>query len=135
MNLIERFFTDLTTISPEWMLIGWQVFFGVMAVALIFALWRPEARAILVGTVMGVAMVLVIYAQFGYSRIIGVGHILFWTPTLFYMVSLLGTGPVVKTWFGRWLWLAILVMAVALSLDYFDLGRYLFGDRQILTAT
>lgn len=134
MDLIERFYADLMMVSPDWELIWLQVFGGVMSISLLFSLWRPEARAILVGTLMGLAMVLVIYAQFGFSRIIGVGHILFWTPTLFYMVSLLGTGPVVKTWFGRWLWLAILVMAVSLGLDYFDLGRYLFGDRQPLTV-
>ncbi len=133
MEIFERFYTDVTTHSPEWVLIWLQVLVGVMSLSLLFGLFRPEARAILLGTLMGMAMVIVIYAQFGYTRILGVGHILFWTPTLFYMLSLQGTSGVTKTWFGRWLWLAIPVMAVSLGFDYFDLGRYLMGERAPIT--
>ena len=90
------------------------------------------SECILFGTLMGMVMVIAIYGQFGFTRILGVGHILFWTPTLFYMVSLQGTSAVRKTWFGRWLWLAILVMGASLVLDYSDLIRYMFGDREVI---
>ncbi|MEL6860569.1 MAG: hypothetical protein AAGL11_01930 [Pseudomonadota bacterium] len=133
MEILERFYTDLTTHSPEWVLIWLQVLVGVMSLSLIFGLFRPEARAILFGTLLGMIMVILVYMQFGYTRILGVGHILFWTPTLFYMLSLQGTSGVTKTWFGRWLWLAIPVMAVSLGFDYFDFGRYLMGERDPIT--
>ncbi|MCR9270713.1 MAG: hypothetical protein NXH72_12050 [Hyphomonadaceae bacterium] len=129
MELVEQFRADLMANSPDWVLIWLQVLIGVLALSVLFAPFRPEARAILVGTLMGIGMTIVIYAQFGFTRILGVGHILFWTPTLFYMLSLQGTASVEKTWFSRWLWLAIAVMAVSLALDYSDLVRYLLGER------
>ncbi len=132
MEIFERFSTDLMTRSPEWVLIWLQVLVGTLSVAILFGLFRHEARAIVFGTLMGMAMTLVIYSQFGFSRILGVGHILCWTPTFFYMVSLQGTASVEKTWFGRWLWLAILVMGASLAFDYYDLARYMMGDRNVI---
>lgn len=132
MELFERFYLDAMTRSPDWVLIWLQVLVGVLSISILFALFRHEARAILFGTLMGIGMVIVIYSQFGFTRILGVGHILFWTPTLFYMVSLQGTAAVAKTWFGRWLWLAIVVMGISLILDYSDLMRYLLGEREVI---
>lgn len=135
MELFERFYLDAMTRSPEWVLIWLQVLVGVLSISILFSLFRHEARAILFGTLMGMGMVIVIYSQFGFTRILGVGHILFWTPTLFYMVSLQGTADVAKTWFGRWLWLAIVVMGASLILDYSDLMRYLLGEREAIVLS
>ncbi len=132
MEIFERYYGDLLTRSAEWELIGLQVFLGVLSIAILFGLFRHEARAIVFGTLLGIGMTIVIYGQFGFTRILGVGSILFWTPTLFYMASLQGTSAVAKTWFGRWLWLAILVMGAALALDYYDLARYLMGERGVI---
>lgn len=132
MELFEQFYADLLARSPEWVLIWLQVMVGTLSIAILFGLFRHEARAIVFGTLLGMAMTIIIYGQFGFTRILGVGHILFWTPTLFYMASLQGTAAVAKTWFGRWLWLAILAMGVSLAFDYFDLARYLMGDRQVI---
>lgn len=129
MELVERFYLDVLTRNPEWKLIWLQVFGGTLSLSILFGLFRHEARAIVFGTLMGLAMTLVVYSQFGFARIIGVGQVLFWTPTLFYMASLQGTAAVAKTWFGRWLWLAIAAMTVTLALSYGDLARYMLGDR------
>ena len=129
MELFEQFYQDVLTRSPEWKLILLQVLGGTLSISILFGLFRHEARAIVFGTLMGLAMSLVVYSQFGFTRIVGVGQILFWTPTLFYMASLQGTATVAGTWFGRWLWLAIAIMGVALALSYGDLIQYLMGDR------
>ncbi len=132
MEIFQQFYADMLLRSPEWVIIWVQVMVGVLAVSVLFALFRHEARAIVFGTLMGMAMTIVIYSQFGFTRILGVGHILFWTPTLFYMLSLQGTAGVAKTWFGRWLWPAAAVMGLSLAFDYFDLFRYLFGARTLI---
>lgn len=134
MELFEQFYQDVMTRSPEWVLIWLQVLVGTLSISILFGLFRHEARAIVFGTLMGMAMVIVIYGQFGFTRILGVGHILFWTPTLFYMVSLQGTAAVSRTWFGRWLWLAIIVMGASLVLDYSDLIRYMLGERDVIAV-
>lgn len=134
MELFERFYQDVLARSPEWKLIWLQVMGGTLSIAILFGLFRHEARAIVLGILMGLAMTLVVYSQFGFTRIIGVGQILFWTPTLFYMASLQGTATVTRTWFGRWLWLAIAVMAAALMLSYGDLIRYMMGDRLVIAG-
>lgn len=130
MEILQEFHADLTANSPEWVRVWLGILVGVLAGSVVFSLVRPEGRAIFLGVLMGMVMTIVIYGQFGFTRILGVGHILCWTPTLIYMLSLQGTAPVAKTWFGRWLWLAIAVMAVSLAFDYADLVRYMFGDRE-----
>ena len=129
-DLLGGFYRDLSTYSPDWVLIWLQILVGILSIGLVFSLVRSEARAIMVGIVLGMAMTVIVYAQFGFTRILGVGHILFWTPTLFYMMSLQGTASVVKTWFGRWLWLAIPAVVISLGFDYLDFARYWFGTRQ-----
>lgn len=132
MELVERFYQDVLTRSPEWKLIWLQILGGTLSLSILFGLVRHEARAIVFGILMGLAMTLVVYSQFGFTRILGVGQILFWTPTLFYMASLQGTATVSRTWFGRWLWLAIAALAVALVLSYSDLIQYMLGDRLVI---
>jgi hypothetical protein len=129
VDIFTQFHADLTANSPDWVRYWLAGLIGVLSGSVLFALVRAEGRAILMGVLMGMAMTILIYAQFGFTRILGVGHVLFWTPTLFYMLSLQGTAGVEKTWFGRWLWLAIAVMAGSLMLDYADLARYFLGDR------
>jgi len=129
LGIFERFYADLMVRSPDWMVIWFQVLLGVLALALLFSLFRIEARAIQLGVLMGFLMMIVIYGQFGFTRILSVGHVLFWTPTLFYMLSLQGTAGVAKTWFGRWLWPACAVMFVSLAFNYYQLANYLFGAR------
>ncbi len=134
MEIFERFYQDVLTRSPEWKLIWLQVLGGTLSISILFGLFRHEARAIVFGVLMGLAMTLLVYSQFGFTRIIGVGQILFWTPTVFYMASLQGTATVSKTWFGRWLWLAIAAMAVTLVLSYSDLVQYMMGDRLVIAG-
>ncbi|MCH9751931.1 MAG: hypothetical protein K0U61_06905, partial [Alphaproteobacteria bacterium] len=61
MELFERFFEDVLTRSPEWKLILLQVLGGTLSIAVLFGLVRHEARAIVFGTMMGLAMTFVVY--------------------------------------------------------------------------
>lgn len=129
MDLFNQFNTDMMTKSPGWVVIWMNVLVLVLAGSIPFAFIRKEARWILLGTILGMAGTFVAYTQFGFTRILGIGHILFWTPTLIYIWRIRDRWNVGGSWFGKWIIAAALVMAISLAFDYTDLARWLLGER------
>ena len=129
MELFSQFNAEMTANSPLWVEIWVNVMVAVLALAIPFSFARSEARWILLGTVLGMAGTIVAYSQFGFTRILGIGHILFWTPTLVYMLGLRGRRVGQHTLFGKWVFAAIFVMGASLAFDYVDLLRWLLGER------
>src|SRR6056297_3438441 len=116
--------------SPTWVGIWVNVMILVLAISIPFSFVRAQARWILLGTILGMAGTIVAYQQFGFTRILGLGHIIFWTPTLLYMLTLRGREDVIDTLFSKWLLLAIIVMSASLAFDYVDFLRWLLGERE-----
>jgi hypothetical protein len=129
MELFSQFNAEMTANSPLWVGIWVNFMVAVLALAIPFSFAQKEARWILLGAVLGMAGTIIAYSQFGFTRILGVGHILFWSPTLVYMLGLRGRGVGRQTLFGKWLFAAILVMGISLAFDYVDLLRWLLGER------
>lgn len=134
MDIMNQFNAEMMAASPGWVVIWVNVMVAVLALSIPFAFVRKEARWILLGTILGMAGTIVAYSQFGFTRILGIGHILFWTPTLIYIWSIRGRWNVSGSWFGKWVVVAALVMAISLAFDYTDLARWLLGERAVITA-
>ena len=132
MDLFGNFSEEMAARSPQWVGIWVNVMIVVLMAAVPFSFIRKEARWILLGTVLGMAGTVIAYAIFGYTRILGIGHILFWTPTVLYMLSWRKNWDVVSTWFGKWIVLACTVMGVSLVFDYSDFARWAAGERGII---
>jgi hypothetical protein len=64
----------------------------------------------------------------GFNRLLGLSHVLWWTPLLVYLAR---QRPrlVAHTTFSRWVGILLATIALSLILDYLDVARYLFGDR------
>lgn len=78
---------------------------------------------------MGAMLVMhFIYKKRGFVRLMGLGHILFWTPFLFVSMLRLKSGGLPGD-FKVWLILVSSLNGISLLIDFWDLGRYLNGER------
>ncbi len=129
MDLLNQFSTEFTTNSPIWVVIWVYLMTAILAVAIPFSFPYREARWVLLGVVLGMIGTVAAFAMFGFTRLMGLGHILFWTPTLIYMVTVRGRRVYEKTLFSKWLLLGAFIIGLSLMLDIIDLLRWLLGER------
>ena len=102
------------------------------AVAPLFFLQRVEAQAVLAAMMIGATLMSLLTARFGFSRILGLGHIL-WVPLLGWLAFRLGQIPADDA-FGLWVRGVMLVNAVSLVIDMSDVVRFAAGDRNELVT-
>lgn len=116
--------------QPQWV----QVWLNVMMVvlpgmALVFSFVRVEARWVLAGFLAGAVAMLGLYSQMGYVRLLGLGHVIFWTPVLVYLLRRRAHWRVKETLSGKWIVLAVTVLTISLAFDYTDVIRWVLGER------
>lgn len=128
-DLLARFNADMAVNSPAWVGIWVNVMVGGLALGLPFLFIRKEARWSWLFIILGMAGVLTIYHFHGYSRLLGLGHVVGWTAALAYLWSQRANWNVGGSWFGKWAVLASVILAVSLVFDYIDVARWVLGDR------
>ncbi len=101
-------------------------------VAPLFFLGRVEAQAVFAAMLIGATLMSFLTARFGFTRILGLGHIL-WIPLLGWLAFRLGQIPADDA-FGMWIRGVMLVNAVSLVIDGVDVFRYATGDRKELVT-
>ena len=112
--------------------VHWQLWVAVLVaanlVAALFFLHRLEAQVVL-GTILA-SMILMTFltARFGFTRILGLGHIL-WVPMLAFLAVRLGDIPANDA-FGIWIRAVIVLNSISLAIDAVDVIRYIAGDRE-----
>ncbi len=102
------------------------------AVVPLFFLQRIEAQAVFAAMMIGATLMSLLTARFGFTRILGLGHIL-WIPLLGWLAFRLGQIPADDA-FGLWIRGVIVVNALSLVLDAADVIRYVAGDRKEMVA-
>ena len=88
---------------------------------------RAEGRWVLAAWLLAIATMTLLYQHFGYTRILGLAHLLWWTPLVIYLFRRragFGEGS-----FGGWARLLLLTNAASLVVDAVDVVRFLLGDR------
>ena len=126
LDVFAAFNADVAA-QPQWIQVWLNVLVGVLALSIPFSFVRVEARWTLLGLVIGAGGVMFLYSLFGYSRILGLGHIVAWTPLVVYLLARRSNWQVADTWTGKWIVAAVLL--VSLAFDYVDVIRWLLGDR------
>lgn len=129
MEIFSQFMTEMEANSPVWVIVWVNFMVAILALAIPFSFSYREAKWILLGSVLGMIGTIVAYSLFGFTRLLGLGHIIFWTPTLIYIITVRGWKTYHKTLFSRWLVVAAIVMGVSLAFDVIDLLRWILGDR------
>ncbi|UHQ55217.1 MULTISPECIES: hypothetical protein [Microbulbifer] len=92
---------------------------------------RPEALAILAAFVASAVTMNWLYDWVGYVRLLGVTHLLFWTPVYFWLLGKFWrdeySGP-----FRIYAFIYLVIAGASLLTDAADLVRYVLGDHQPL---
>ena len=125
LELIQNFQAEVGN-QPAWVQIWvtWLALINTASILFVFA--RAETRWVLVAWVAAFAGVMTIYAFMGFERILGLGHIVAWTPLLIYFWRRRGDIFLTQA-SGIYLHLLFLTNAISLAFDYVDLVRYFMG--------
>ena len=119
--------------QPLWVVVWIGIMIGVHVAAIPFAIkdWRPRIMVI----VMAINMVFMsaLFSRYGYTRILGLSHVILWTPLLAFLWKTRHHNPE-RVWTVRLVKLAMVIIFISLLVDYADLIRYVMGDRAIVGA-
>ena len=111
--------------------IHWQLWLALLVtvnlVIPLFFLNRLEAQVVLGTLIASVILTTGLTALSGFTRLLGLGHIL-WFPLLYFLWMRLEQNPA-DDFFGLWLRVLMILNAASLIIDVIDVGRYIAGDR------
>ena len=122
---------EAIALQPAWLNIwlNWLMFGGFIA-PLALLIWRPTRLAGVVTLIAGVLSafgVSYLFDKLGYIKLLGLPHILFWTPAAFLLWQ---TSKQELPKYARpVLWLVLGTIIVSLVFDYTDVIRYILGER------
>ncbi len=102
------------------------VFFGPLLFLFARATRRDAVILFLTNLAIYAAMIW-LFEQVGFVRLLGIVHVIFWTPIVFYLWHRL-KNTVITFPFRQLMWLILATIIVSLAFDYSDVMRYLLGD-------
>jgi len=128
-------FQDALAQQPDWVVywVNWMtLIFGVSFVAFLFSRHtRGAALAVFLAYTAGVLMLFWLYAELGYVRLLGLPHVLFWTPLAIYLIWRLRDRQI-PTPLRLLMGVLLATVVISLGFDYTDVARYLLGEREPL---
>lgn len=128
LEIMQNFQADIKA-GPAWVDIWLNVMSFVLILSIPFSFVRKEARWVLLSMVLVIPSMMLLYSQVGFVRLLGIVHIVFWTPLLIYLWRRRGEWRVSETWAGKWIVLAFAVITISLAFDFIDVARWLLGER------
>jgi len=126
-------FGEAVALQPAWVGVWMNVLaFGAVILPLTLFIWkqsRVPAVVTLIASALSVVGVGFIFNQMGYVKLLGLAHIIFWTPLCFYLFKQIKREDMPS--FPRWIMVAVVTTIIgALAFDYVDTARWLLGERQ-----
>jgi hypothetical protein len=130
-------FEQALATQPAWIQI-WVSWMGIALTASMIALafsrtTRRDAAIILAVTVPLYFSMMWLYEQVGYVRLLGIVHVVFWTPLALYLWRRL-QDPAIVTPFRQVIWIVLATITISLAFDYVDVARYALGERESLVG-
>lgn len=125
-------FEEAIALQPLWVQY-WVNFMGlVLVVSFVTFLfskvtWR-DAFILVITTIPMALFMQWLYDQLGYVRLLGLPHVLIWTPLAIYLWFRLGNRDI-RMPFRQVMWLLLATIIASLAFDYVDVARYLLGER------
>ncbi len=137
-TIFQHIFASWLSMKP-WVK-NWLFFLNIVFIAASAFLEEPAAKWILFAYVSsGPLLVWFMIKQRGLSRILGIAHLVPWIPLLIYIVLRLTSDIVGSTisfttapFFCAYLHFLLACLVVCLSLDAWDVVRYVRGERYVL---
>jgi len=122
---------DQVLTEPLWLVV-WVFTLMVFNTASLFFVKRVEARWVLLAWIINLPVINYIYETMGYVRLLGLSHVLVWTPLLIYLWLRRKQWMPPKTLTEKWLVAVFTVNLISLVIDYIDVIRWLTGERGAL---
>ncbi len=127
MRAFIRFHRGILEMPLPWQL--WLVLLvSTNLVAPIFFIEHVEARVVVGALLISVALMTYLTARFGFTRILGLGHVA-WIPLIAFLSTRLSDIPADGA-FGLWLRAVIALDAASLVIDTIDVARFVRGERE-----
>ena len=125
LSLMQRIFT----MPFPWNV--WVMLLGLVNLAGGLYFFATLEGKFAIGAMMGAMMVMqFIFSKYGFVRLLGLGHILFWVPLLIWSVFRLRSWNDLPTDFRIWLVLVSTLNSVSLAIDFIDVWRYAKGEKE-----
>lgn len=125
--------------EPLWLRTWIQVLVAAHLGSLLFVAGREQGRwkvrtepiAILsVFLAAGLAMGR-LYEEIGYVRLLGIAHLVFWTPVYAWVLFARRERHPLRTPFGAYLHFYLVIAGISLAIDAIDVARYMMGDGEL----
>lgn len=118
--------------QPAWIgyWLNWLLF-GGLVLPLALLIWRKTRIAAVVtaaSTIASVLGVMWLFDKMGFVKLIGLPHIVFWTPVVVYLATIL-RAPDTPIWPKRIIAVVLATILISLAFDITDVLRYAFGER------
>ncbi|MGB3246298.1 MAG: hypothetical protein WBB25_17320 [Sulfitobacter sp.] len=131
-------FPEAIAAQPAWVGVWLNVLFlGAFILPLALLVWKPSrvsGIATLLGSVLAGALITWMYGTLGYVKLLGLPHIVIWTPLVFFLIAQARRAGM-PVWPRRIIWLIVATLLVSLAFDYTDVIRYLLGERTPMAGT
>jgi hypothetical protein len=118
--------------QPQWVQYWLYVLlFGILVLPLALLIWkqtRLTAVITIAASVIAGLGVSWIFDRLGYVKLLGLPHIILWTPLVLYLFGQIKREDM-PTWPKRIMMVVLAVFVVSLMFDYVDVVRYVLGDR------
>jgi hypothetical protein len=122
----------VATHAPAWVGIWLNILLlGAIVLPLSLFIWKQTRLVALVALIAGgvsVAGIMTMYGQLGYVKLLGLPHIIMWTPLAFFLVHKIRAAEVTQA--PRVIMGVVLAtITISLAFDVTDVVRYIAGDR------
>ena len=129
--MMEAFEADVQLL-PQWVQY-WMDFLGaVLILSPLILLTGKKTRIpgliMLASTLLVIPTMLWLHGQMGMVRLLGIVHVVVWTPLVIYLWKRVRNDPPGR-FYTAILWIVIATLTVALAFDYTDVLRWLMGER------
>lgn len=124
--------------GPAWIgyWLNWMMI-GAFILPITLLIWRQSRLSALLTLISGVLSALAIgkmYDQMGYVKLLGLPHIILWTPLAIYLIAQLRRADMPK-WPKRIIAIVLATILISLVFDYADAARYFLGESAPLSMT
>ena len=131
LEAFQAFDADVQKL-PDWVqiwmdIIGFSLLISIVTL-LVGSSTRKLGLTVLATIVATVVVMVFMHAQMGMVRLLGIAHIIFWTPLVFILLKRWRTDPPPGL-YGWAILLLIVICSAALVFDYYDVARWVFGQR------
>jgi dolichyl-phosphate-mannose--protein O-mannosyl transferase len=124
--------SEAMALQPAWIGIWLNILLvGAFIVPLALLIWKPSRLAAIfciIAGVLGAVGVDAMYNEMGYVKLLGLPHVIVWTPLVIYLVRQIKR-PDMPVWPKRIMMVILAVIAISLAFDYTDVIRYVLGER------